>query len=224
MKCTLCLLLNFALLLTSSQATGEETYHQVGVAPNGQVAFEYIGVVKQEGFLFKTFGFFTYIRNVPDDMLFFDSYNRDQTQARFTFHSESRMKRRSIVNNVFNLGIEGDIVVYYRQDPVDQASMDDDKAFAVGESIATMTMRGQSIITTIAPDSGVNSATIEAEQTRQNWKGFSEAEKNYTFGRPKSRFRFAHTGHGTRTQKEPLIATITIAGHAISVASSDGDQ
>ena len=223
MRLIACLILIVAVCMTSNHVIGEETYHQVGIGSDGEVAFEYIGVVQQKGFQFTTYGYFTYIQGVPDSMLFFDAYKRDQTQARFTFHSESKMKNRSIVNNVFSLGIQGEMDIYFRQDPVEEATMQEGEQFAVGEAVATMKLRGQSIITTIAPSSGVNTATIEAEQTQQNWKGFREGEKNYTFGRPKSRLRLSHTGYGLQFQKEPLVSKITIAGNAVAVPSSNDE-
>ena len=71
-----------------------------------------------------------------------------------------------------------------------------------------------------APDFGVNSAALEARQLNQGWQIFNAGGKDYIFGRPNSVVRFSHIGRGTRSQEEPPIATIAIAGRGISVADA----
>ena len=220
MRSNTLLVLCIVLSMMIRQSNGDDDFQQVGIASDGKVAFEYIGVVKQNGFDFTTFGYFTRIHGVPDSLLFFAGAQRDHRNARFTFLSESKMVSRSIVNKVFSLGIEGNMVVYIRRGTEKEANLEDAKGFDVGDPIATMDVRGQSVISVTAPNVGVNSAVLELKQTKEQWKGFTDGKGNYTFGQPNSEFRLNHIGHGERLQPEPPIATITIAGHAVSVGSS----
>jgi hypothetical protein len=73
------------------------------------------------------------------------------------------------------------------------------------------------VVAVTSPNVGVNSAVLEVKQTSKEWKLFGDEENNYRFGRPNSLLRFSHIGRGEKSQDEPIIATIAIAGCAISV-------
>ncbi len=190
-----------------------------GVAPTGHVAFEYIGVVKQNDDEFETYGFFTYIRGLPDESLFFDGGERNERNARFTFHSSSKMAAKSVVKKVFNLNVNGNMKIYIRSQPHKRASIDRPHDFAIGKQLSILEFRGQSVVSVTSPNRGMNSAVLEARQTKQ-LRPFSWNDISYAFGSSTAEYRFTHIGSGELEQNQPPIATITIAGRAVAVSPS----
>lgn len=221
MKFLLACALLVAFVLVADSANGQTRYQLVGVAPTGQVAFEYVGIVHQDGVDFEAYGYFTHIRGLPDESLFFDAAKRDEKNARFTFHGRSKMTGRSIVQKVFNVNTKGELVVYVRPRSMEAATMGQGIEFSVGSKVAAFAFRGQSVIAVTSPDQGINTAVLEAKQLKEGRSVFKSGQKDYVFGLPDSLVTFNHVGHGVRSQAEPPIARISIAGRGVSVAESE---
>ena len=108
----------FVVVLSAGEFAGAQSNVAiVGLAPEGQIAFEYVGMVIQNDLDFETFGYLTQLPGVEDDVLFFDTENRNEANARLTFHSKAKMTGRSIVAKVFNISAAGEMTIYARNEP-----------------------------------------------------------------------------------------------------------
>lgn len=209
------------LTALNGQVFAQTSFERLGPGPEGKPAFSYIGVVKQNGETFTTFGYLTHLNGLPNELLFFDAGERDHRNARFTFYSRTKMTSKSVLNKVFSLGVEGQLNLYLRSTPVEDADTSQVRGFQAGTQVASMRIRGQSVVAVTTPNSGINSATLQLTQTPNVWGGFSIEDRGFTFGRPGSQMQMTHIGRGEKTQDAPVIASITIAGAATTVAVSE---
>lgn len=210
-----------ALVATSGSAFAQAEFQRLGPGIKTGAAFSYIGVVEQNEEDFTTFGYLTHLHGLPDELLFFGAGERDQQSARFTFHSRTKMASKSVLNQVFSVGVEGQMSIFMRSAPVVDADFSRDDDFRAGTQVASMRVRGQSVVVVTAPNFGLNSATLQVTQTPNVWGGFNIADRGFTFGRPGAQMQMTHIGRGKKSQDAPVIALITIAGTATAVADSE---
>jgi hypothetical protein len=211
--------IGFALLTllcaTFSFATGGSPVNaapqEVAAAPGGQNALEYVGKVDQDDRAFVAYGYLTHIDGLADSQLFSDPNNRNEATARFTYSATATMTGRSIIENIFAVNAAGILTVYFNQAP--KGDFKDPKTFASGVAIASYDFRAQSIINVTSPNTGLNTAIIEA--TQQNASAFKLENAEYVFGHPKLLHRYSHTGFGKRSNAEPPRAVIVVAGYAV---------
>lgn len=189
---------------------------EVGVAPAGGTACEYVGVVSQDDAKFIVFGYLTKVRGLDDRVLFTDAEDRNEKTARFTFYSESKMTGRSLLGNLFVVQAAGTLTIYSRPDG--NAAADFEKpSFADfrGTPVAFFKTEGQSTVIVTQPQRGLNMANFTVKQVAAN--PFETAGGPYQFGGEGREYRFSHSGAGEREPGEPVKATLWIAGHAIAV-------
>lgn len=203
------------LLVTFSFVTGgspvKAAPQEVGTAPGGQTALEYVGKVDQDDRAFVAYGYLTYINGVPENLLFTDPNNHSEATARFTYSATASMTGRSIIENIFAVNATGTLTIYFNQTP--KGDFKDPKTFTSGVPIASYDIRAHSIINVTAPNTGINTAIIEASQ--KDASAFKLENVEYVFGHPKLLHRYSHTGFGKRSNVEPPRAVIVIAGYAV---------
>jgi hypothetical protein len=197
--------------LTAVRSPVKAAAQEVGAPTGGQNALEYVGKVDQDDRAFVSYGYLTHIDGLSDNLLFTDPNSRTEATARFTFSATATMTGRSIIENIFAVNAAGTLTVYFNEAP--KGDFKDPKTFASGVAIASYEIRAQSIINVTAPNTGLNTAILEA--TQQNASGFKLDNAEYVFGRPKMLHRYAHTGFGKRSNAEPPRAVIVIAGYAV---------
>mgnify|MGYP007059386919 FL=1 len=219
-------LASVAILSTNTFAHAQDDHKFIGRSPDGQVAFEYVGKVKQNDGDFEAYGYFTYIRDLPDEFLFspdpLDLWKRDETNARFLFYSKSQRTRFAQVGKVFNVGVAGTLQIYFRAKADEATDFAAGDHFKKGDQICTFALRGQSVIAVTSENVGVNSAAFEVEQ-QDEWKAFRFTDDGqlHALGARGALYRFSHFGRGDRSQAEPPIATISIAGQATTLGKND---
>jgi hypothetical protein len=203
------------LSITSGISPAQAAPQEVAVPSGGQNALEYVGKIDQDDRAFVSYGYLTHIDGLSDNVLFSDPNNRTESTARFTFSSTATMTGRSIIENIFAVNARGTLTVYFNQTP--KGDFKTPTTFASGVAIASYAIRAQSIINVIAPDTGINTAIIEA--TQKDASAFKLENGEFVFGRPKLLHRYSHTGLGKRSNAEPPRAIIVVAGHATLAAT-----
>jgi hypothetical protein len=211
----LCVIFVFAAGASPVEAAPQEV--EVAAPTGGQNALEYVGKVDQDDRTFVAYGYLTHIDGLSDNLLFTDPNNRSETTTRFTYSATASMTGRSIIENIFAVNATGTLTIYFNEAP--KSDFKDAKTFASGVAIASYAIRAQSIINVISPNTGLNTAIIEA--TQQNASGFKLDSAEYVFGHPKLLHRYSHTGFGKRSNVEPPRAVIVVAGYAVVAGTGD---
>ena len=127
-----------ALMSGAAQAQGSPT--EIGTAPDGQNAIEFIGHIDQSIFNLTSYGYITYVNGMPGELLFTEGTSpmfRDETAARFTFMSTGTANGRSNYQNIFAATTSATFNIYYNETPTD-ISFDDPESFAKGTIFATV--------------------------------------------------------------------------------------
>ncbi|RIK42370.1 MAG: hypothetical protein DCC55_09045 [Chloroflexi bacterium] len=194
---------------SSSAAPSAAIAAEVGVAPVGRNAVEFVGIVDQDGLNFSYYGYLTYIAGITDTLLFTDPISRTEATARFTFYGAANMTGRAIVDNLFNLNASGVITYYF--DETQGADFDDPSSFTRGIAIASATTRFQNVLVVISPDRGIANGVAELTQTSTT--PFELAGQSHQLGRNLMQQRFTYSGFGTRLEPTIPRAEIVIAAN-----------
>lgn len=207
-----------ALLLLPALATGLKLAPaaaappQVGVGVGSQNALEFVGRINQNNTNFTGFGYFTYIRDLNNSQLFTGSPS--ENTARFTFYATATMTSRAIVGSeVFVINSAGTMTFYFNNSPGSR-NFTNPNSFRSGTPIATASMRYQDILLVQSANKGL--ATGVAEVTQLTATPFSLGGNTYTLGQPNLFYRFSTVGNGTRTQVDPPISFVLMAGNAVT--------
>src|SRR5262249_26966825 len=112
-----CIVLLVTGLFFSNGRTRAADAQEVGVAPNGANALELIGKIDQNALAFNGYGYVTYISGIPDDQMFSDPINHNETTAHFTFASTGTASARSVLETIFVLNGTGTTTIYYNETP-----------------------------------------------------------------------------------------------------------
>jgi hypothetical protein len=196
---------------TDSQPAAAQPDNQIAVAEPGATAFEFIGRLDQEGAEFRAYGYVTFVRGLPDALLFTDPANRSEATARLTFTASATMTGRTILGNIFVVDAAGELQVHVQASPA--GNFERPASFAGPSPVAVIGMRIQNILNVQAPDQGI--ATGETDSTQQSATPFTLAGMPYTFGRTGLRSRISFTGQGTRTDANLPRSFILLAGNAV---------
>ncbi len=186
---------------------------QVGVGGAGQNAFELIGRINQNGLNFTGFGYLTYVRDLNNAEIYTNPATPSEDTARFTYVATATLTSRAILTDVFVIDSQGTITFYFTQSPPDR-SFDNSASFASGTPIATASMRYQDILLVQSPNKGI--ATGVSELTQLNAPAFTLNGQSYQFGQTNLLYRLSTTGNGTRTNLDPLISFVLLAGNAVT--------
>ncbi|MFN8379550.1 MAG: hypothetical protein U0452_12860 [Anaerolineae bacterium] len=204
------------LFLTPVSTVRANDPQEVGVAPDGANALEFIGKIDQSGLLFQGYGYVTYIAGIPEDQMFTDPINHSEATARFTWASQANLTARSIVDNIFMLNAAGSTTIYFNETPAGDFA--DPASFASGTPIAVSSERWQNIVNVQAPDTAI--ATGGSQFTETSMTPFTLDNVEYQFGHVNLLLRFSYTGEGHRSDRVLPSSNFVIAGNAISGSGS----
>lgn len=193
----------------SSAAPPAAIASEVGVAPLGRNAVEFVGIVDQNGLDFTYYGYLTYIAGITNTLLFRDPISHTEGTARFTFYGNATLTGRAIVNNLFNLNATGTITYFF--DENQGADFADPASFTRGAAIASATTRFQNVLVVTAPNTGIANGVAELTQTSS--APFELAGQSYQLGRNLMEQRFTYNGFGTRLEPTAPRAVIVIAAN-----------
>lgn len=184
---------------------------QVGVAPFGRNAFEYVGRIDQDGESFTSYGYLTYLDGMSPTDLYTQPLTPTETTARFTFSATATMSSRAVISNVFSLDADGELTIYFQESG--GASFTDPASFAQGTPVAVNSVRFHNVLTVIGPNTGL--ANGIGELTQNTAGQFTLGATTYQFGQGGMQQRSSFNGFGIRS--EPLIprAAIVVAGDSM---------
>ena len=144
-----------AFVLTMSAAQAQQS--EIGIAPDGLNAIELIGHIDQSMFTLTSYGYITYLGDLPSDLLFADgtiALFRNEAVARFTFKAEGTANGRSNYQNIFAATTSATFNIYYNETPIG-ASFDNPDSFATGTLVASFEGRLYSMLNVQEPNVGV---------------------------------------------------------------------
>ena len=186
---------------------------QVGIGTAQQNAFEFVGRIDQNNLDFNGFGYLTYIRGFSNAEIYTDTLNLSEDTARFTYVATATLTSRAILTDVFVINAEGSMTFYFTETPPDR-SFDNAAGFASGIPIATTSIRYQDILLVQSPNRGLASGISEATQLSAST--FSLNGQDYQFGQPNQFYRLTSIGNGTRTNINPPVSFVLLAGNGIT--------
>ncbi len=206
-------LLGVALLLIINRPLGstEAASPQVGIGTTQQNAFEFIGRIDQNDLDFSGFGYLTYIKGFDNADIYADSFNPSEDTARFTYVATTTLTSRAILSDVFVINAEGSMTIYFTETPYDR-SFDSAASFASGTPIATASVRYHDILLVQSPNKGLASGT--SELTQLSASTFRLNGQDYQFGKPNQFYRLTTIGNATRTNVDPPVSFVLLAGNA----------
>lgn len=193
---------------------------EVGIAPDGQNAIEFIGRIDQSGFDLTSYGYITYLGGLPGDLLFAEGTNpmlRDQTAARFTFRATGTADGRSNYENIFAATTSASFSIYYNETPA-AASFDNPDSFAAGTLVATFEGRLYSMLNVQEPNIGV--LLVHSDTTQAAATPFMLSGASYQIGHTGVVSRFTIFGQGFRSSTEPLAASYHMAGDIVHLSQT----
>lgn len=205
--------LGVALLLIINRPvmSTEAASPQVGIGSTHQNAFEFIGRIDQNDLDFSGFGYLTYIKGFGIDDIFTDSLLQSEDTARFTYVATATLTSRAILTEVFVINAEGYMTIYFDETPYGR-SFDNPASFASGVPIATTSMRYHDILLVQSPNRGLASGVTELTQLGAS--AFNLSGQDYQFGKPNQFYRLTSIGNATRTNADPPVSFVLLAGNA----------
>ncbi len=205
------LLAIFIVTANLSSAPAAPADVEVGIAPFGQNATEFVGRADQNGGNFISYGYLTRIAGLTDTLLFSDTLNTNETTAHFTFYATSTLTSRAVLTPVFVVDSVGTIIYYYN--PAPSASFSISPSFKSGVPILTATVRFQDILNVQAPGQGV--ATGVGELIHIANAPFTIGGTTYRLGRVGLQERSSTTGEGIRPNPNILQSFVLYAGNTM---------
>ncbi len=195
-------------------AAGRAPRGQVGVAPENEDALELLIKIEQAGADFTTYGYVTRIAGLADSALFSGHGGRDETTARFTFHSVTHMTGRSINEPIHALQVSGPLSIYLQRTP--GADFAHPASFKAGKLIASYDGEFQSIVNVTAPAKGIE--TLTGSLVQKSAPRFTLAGSGHVLGAVGLRHRVTATGDGTLLEPTEPRAVLLLAGNIVVVA------
>jgi hypothetical protein len=179
----------------SARTTGSPSAATAAVPPAGNIAYEIVGRIDQDGASFASYGYVTYASGLSGDVLFSDPLLHSEATARITFYTTATLTARSVISGVFVLNSTALADFYFRSVP--GATFSDPTSFKTGTLIATTSGRYQDVLNVQGPNLGI--ASTSADLTQQSAVPFTYYGSTYTFGQPGLAEHLWFTGEGTRT-------------------------
>ena len=223
-KASFYLLVVIALGLVLGVAQAQSSPTEIGVAFAGQNGIEFIGRIDQTLFNLTSYGYITYLGEMPGNLLFSPetlAMFRSENSARFTFMATGTADGRSNYENIFAATTSATFNIYYNETPAN-ASFDDPASFTTGTLVATFEGRLYSMLNVQEPNIGVllvHSDTVQTEAVP-----FTLAGESYQLGHPDQLARFTLFGQGFRSSTEPLAAHYHVAGDVVSAGDRPESQ
>ncbi|MCB0175658.1 MAG: hypothetical protein KDI02_21995 [Anaerolineae bacterium] len=191
---------------------------QVGIGTGGLNAFELIGRTDQNNLDFSGVGYLTYIKGLNNAQIYSNPLDPSEDTARFTYVADATLTSRAVLSDVFVIDAQGTMTIYFTPSPPNR-SFNNAASFASGTPIATTSVRYQDILLVQSPNKG--NATGVSEVTELSASAFTLNGQSYQFGQPGLLYRLSTVGNGTRTNLNPPISFVLLAGNAIT---SGGEQ
>ncbi len=208
-------LLVLALFLTMADAQRQALAAgatQIGIAPAGENALEFIGQTDQDGTNFTSYGYLTYVYDLPDTVLFSDATSHTEATARITYFATATANAggHATLANIIVHDSTGMVTFYLSKGS--GSSFKDPKSFASGAPILTASIRSQDILNVQGLNLGI--ATGISEFAQMTAEPFTLQGQEYQLGRVGLLERFTFVGEGTRSTPGPH-GTIVLAGYAV---------
>ncbi len=206
----------FALMPLLGATQAQESPAEVGTAPNGQTAIEFIGHINQSMFDLTSYGYITHLEGLPSELLFAPdtpAMFRSEVEARFTFVASGSAIGRSNYQNIFAATTSARFDIYYNESPAD-ISFDDPESFARGARVASFEGRLYSMLNVQEPDIGV--LLVHSDTTQTAVAPFTLDGQSYQIGHLDHIARFTIFGQGFRSSTEPLAADYHMAGDVVT--------
>jgi hypothetical protein len=184
---------------------------EVGIAPPNENAMELVFRVAQVGGEFTTYGYVTEIAGLARAALFTSARRRDDRTARFTVHSLTTMRSRSIVEGVHALHVTGPLDIYVRPDG--GAAFARPNSFRQGELIASYDGEFQSVVSVTSPRRGIEALTGALRQSRA--ERFTFLGESRILGRRGLGLRVDATGTGRLLEPKQPRAALVLAGTVV---------
>jgi hypothetical protein len=185
---------------------------QVGIAPAEENALEFIGQIDQDGANFTSYGYLTYVYNLPDTLLFSDPTSHTEASARITYFATATATAggHAALANIIVHDSSGTVTFYLNKGS--GSNFKDPKSFAAGVPILSAAIRSQDILNVQGINAGI--ATGISEFNQQTADSFTLQGQEYQLGRSGLIERFTFVGEGTRPAQAPK-GTIVVAGYAV---------
>jgi len=211
----------------SARTTSSASAAVAAVPPAGNIAYEVVGRIDQDGASFASYGYVTYASGLSGDILFSDPLLHSEATARITFYTTSTLTARSVISGVFVLNSTALTDFYFHAVP--GATFSDPASFKAGTLIAATSGRYQDVLNVQGPNLGI--ASTSADLAQQSAVPFTYNGQPYTFGQPGLAEHLWFTGEGTRT--DPVIprsfvvgaGNVTVTGYGVHlpfVSKNDG--
>ncbi|HEY8094371.1 MAG TPA: hypothetical protein VID93_11330 [Acidimicrobiales bacterium] len=181
----------------------------VGIAPKGTTAIEFLAQIDQSGNGLIAYGYLTDVAGLSASDLFTSATHGEAT-ARLTAYATGKLVNRAVKGSVHSLDIDGDLTIYKLATP--GASFSDPASFTLGAAVAVYSLTIQDILTVIAPDVGIPTLIGDLRQTSAASVG-----GGHKFGQVGTKLRLVATGIGNRSQPDPPVATLSVAGNLSAV-------
>jgi hypothetical protein len=194
---------------------------EIGVAPEGGIAWEAIGKIDQAGADFTAYGYLTHVAGLEEARLYLEGgvpLVRTEATARFTFFAPAVLLARSELENLIVVSAEGEQAIYFNE--AGGARFDRPESFFGGVEIARSAIRFHSTLNVQAANSGIATGIAEIIQTAAEPFAFDGEEVR--FGHAGLRTRLQTTGQATRTEATLPRSSMAFAGAAIVLGDDAG--
>lgn len=209
--------------LTIGAAQAQDTPTQIGNAPVGQTAIEFIGQIDQNIFSLTSYGYITHMGGIPSELLFADGtipMFRSENEARFTFMATGTADGRSNYENIFAATTSATFNIYYNETPA-AATFDNPESFAAGTLVASFEGRLYSMLNVQEPNIGV--LLVHSDTVQVLAEQFTLASYAYQIGQVDTGARFTIFGQGFRESTDPLSAYYHVAGDVVNLGMVDAN-
>ena len=194
-------------------AAGSLKGHDVPVVATGnpgEIVFEFIGTINQNGANFAATGYLTAVAGLPEKVLFADPVTRSHDSARFTFAAAATLVSRNVIRPMFVLDETGVITISYRE-----------TAGGMPVVVASGPVNLQSTVQVIAPfmsaqSPGKGNFRLTGEFVRTQTSSFELGGVNYEFGEARIPWLLTASGDGTLTEPNAPISQVVAAGNAVA--------
>jgi hypothetical protein len=184
-------------------------------AAPGQNAFEFVLTAHQLGFEFSFYGYVTRVAGIEPSLLFTnaDPTNRGPADARLTMFGTVAASSRSILQPVFNVNGEGTLNFYLSH--AGGADFATPAAFQAGTLVASGSARIQSVVTVIAPQTGLTHGY--GDITIDTSEPFAIGDARFVFSAGGPSMRLTYNGYGTLLDPDLPESMLYIVGNGASV-------
>jgi hypothetical protein len=209
----------FVLAANNHVAPAASADVEIGVAPLGETATEFVGRADQDGGSFVSYGYLTHIAGFTDTLLFSQFPTTTESTAHFTYFATSTLTGHFVITGAAN-GLASSIFVVdsvgmttYYYNPTPSATFNISTSFTGGTPILTATVRYHDILNVQSANFGV--ATGAGEMIDLANSPFTIGPTTYRLGRVGLQERSSTMGQGIRTNAVIPQSFVVLAGSSI---------